>query len=135
MWIRTRKNLRPSLSNIARAVSHPRPQVCTNETDHKFVVAALQSLLIIPRSPSPVPLEDRDVDTLTPEEMRELLRRQRERDAASQNMKQEREVKRERTRERSSTANDDDEVSFVSAKRRRLPVFLNEDGAETVDLT
>lgn len=39
--------------------------------------AALQSLLLIPRSPSPVPLEERDVDTLSAEEMRELLRRQR----------------------------------------------------------
>jgi hypothetical protein len=98
------------------------------------LTAALQSLLIVPRSPSPVPLEDRDVDTLTPEEMRELLRR----NAASQNVKREHGVKRERTRERSSTADelvDDDELSFVSAKRRRHPVILNEDGVETVDLT
>lgn len=82
-------------------------------------------------------LEDKDVDTLTPEEMRELLRRQRERDAATRNVKREHGVKRERTRERSSTANevDDDELSFVSAKRRRHPVTLNEDGVETVDLT
>lgn len=109
-----------------------------NSADHKIFVASLQSLLIIPRSPSPVPLEERDVETLTPEEMRELLRRQRERDAASQNVKRERGVKRERTRERSSTAGevvDDDELSFVSAKRRRHPVTLDEDGVETIDLT
>jgi hypothetical protein len=30
---------------------------------------------------------------------------------------------------------DDDNVSFVSAKRRRLPITLNEDGIEIVDLT
>jgi hypothetical protein len=96
-------------------------------------VAALQSLLIIPRDPSPVPLEYRDVDTLTLEETRELLRRQRGRGAPPN-------VKREGfKRERSSTAiredQDDDGVFFVSAKRRRLPVTLNEDGIEIIDLT
>jgi len=101
--------------------------------------AALQSLLVIPRSPSPVPLEDRDVDSLSQEEMRELLRRQRQRGEAARIVKHEGGVKRERSRERSGTANnaeiDDDDVSFVSAKRRRLPVTLNEDGVETIDLT
>ncbi|RYN23517.1 hypothetical protein AA0113_g5236 [Alternaria arborescens] len=96
--------------------------------------AALQSLLIIPRNPSPVPLEDRDGDILTLEESHELLRRHREREDAAPS------VKRERfKRERSSTAvmedQDDDNVSFVSAKRRRLPITLNEDGIEIVDLT
>jgi hypothetical protein len=33
--------------------------------------------MVIPRSPSPVPLEDRDIATLTEAEMRELLQRQR----------------------------------------------------------
>jgi hypothetical protein len=97
--------------------------------------AALQSLLIVPRSPSPVPLEERDVDTLSPEDMRELLRRQREGDQAAQAVKRERGVKRER----SSTANgvdiDDNEISFVSAKRLRPPVTLDENGVETIDLT
>ncbi|RYO18240.1 hypothetical protein AA0121_g5095 [Alternaria tenuissima] len=96
--------------------------------------AALQSLLIIPRNPSPVPLEDRDVDTLTLKESHEVLRRHREREDAAPS------VKRERfKRERSSTAvmedQDDGNVSFVSAKRRRLPITLNEDGIEIVDLT
>jgi len=70
--------------------------------------------------------------------MRELLRRQRERAEAAQAVKREGGMKRERSRERSSPANeivDDDEISFVSAKRRRLPVTLNEDGVETIDLT
>jgi hypothetical protein len=40
-------------------------------------LAALKSLMVIPRSPSPVPLEDRDIATLTEAEMRELLQRQR----------------------------------------------------------
>jgi hypothetical protein len=83
--------------------------------------------------------------------MKTLLRRQRERDEASTVVKRERGkastvvkrergIKRERTRERSATVSgvdgDDDGVSFVSAKRRRqLPVILNEDGTETIDLT
>ncbi|RII14330.1 hypothetical protein CUC08_Gglean003909 [Alternaria sp. MG1] len=91
--------------------------------------AALRSLLIIPRNSSPVPLEDRDVDTLTLEESHELLRRHREREDAAPSVR----------RERFSTAvmedQDDDHVSFVSAKRRRLPITLNEDGIEVFDLT
>lgn len=40
------------------------------------IIAALQQLMIIPRSPSPVPLEQRSIDDLTAEEARELVRRQ-----------------------------------------------------------
>jgi hypothetical protein len=47
-----------------------------------FFLAALKSLMVIPRSPSPVPLEDRDIATLTEAEMRELLQRQRVRSTA-----------------------------------------------------
>lgn len=84
-----------------------------------------------------MPLEDRDIESLNPEEMRELLQRQRE--AAAQTVKQERGIKRERSRERSSTvgalSGDADDVAYVSTKRTRLPVMLNEDGIETIDLT
>ena len=69
--------------------------------------------------------------------MRELLRRQRERNEAATALNREGGVKRER--ERSTTVDDaihdDDELSFVSAKRRRLPVTIDEDGVETIDLT
>ena len=51
-------------------------------------------------------------------------------------------MKRERTRDRSETVDgrggfvDNDEISFVSAKRCKLPPFtINEDGVETFDLT
>jgi hypothetical protein len=71
--------------------------------------------------------------------MRHLLRRQRERQATARPVKHEHGVKRERTRERSSTWDGaemhDDDLSFVSAKRRRLPVTIDEDGVETIDLT
>ncbi|KAH5442985.1 hypothetical protein HBI23_168540 [Parastagonospora nodorum] len=100
---------------------------------------ALKALMIIPRSPSPVPLEDRYVDTLSPQEMRQLLRRQRERQQAAQAVKQEQGVKHECSRERSRAIHDfdsdGDEVSFVSAKRRRHPVIIDGNGAETIDLT
>lgn len=42
-----------------------------------WISDALKALHIIPRSPSPVPLEERDVDSLSLEEIRELVRRQR----------------------------------------------------------
>ncbi|KAF2622226.1 hypothetical protein BU25DRAFT_415384 [Macroventuria anomochaeta] len=101
---------------------------------------ALKSLLIIPRSPSPVPLEDRDVDTLSAAEMRELLRRQREREADARAIKQERGIKRELNCEQSSTYTDDtddDEISIVSTKRRRenYLITVNENGVEEIDLT
>lgn len=38
---------------------------------------ALQSMYLIPRTPEPIPLEDRPIEDLTAEEMRELLRRQK----------------------------------------------------------
>jgi hypothetical protein len=71
--------------------------------------------------------------------MRNLLRRQYERDSAARAVKREGGVKRERTREQSSTFDgaeiDDDELSFVSTKRRCLPVTIDEDDTETIDLT
>ncbi|KAL7776947.1 hypothetical protein CFE70_007367 [Pyrenophora teres f. teres 0-1] len=95
---------------------------------------ALKSLLIIPRSPSPVPLEERDINSLTAEESRELIRRLRERDEAAPLVKREG-VKRERSYTVSQMEDYSDEVTFVSEKRRRLPVTLNEDGTEIIDLT
>ncbi|KAI4919496.1 hypothetical protein J4E90_001631 [Alternaria incomplexa] len=96
--------------------------------------AALKSLLIIPRTPSPVPLEERDINTLTLEESRELLRLQREQMDAAPVIKREG-IKRERSSTIINEDNDDDDVTFLSAKRRRLPVTLDENGAEIIDLT
>ncbi|KAF2086114.1 hypothetical protein K490DRAFT_45117 [Saccharata proteae CBS 121410] len=44
---------------------------------------ALNSLHIIPRDPTPLPLEERPIEDLNPEEMRELLRRQKVRSSAA----------------------------------------------------
>jgi len=41
------------------------------------VIEALKASFIVPRSPTPVPLEDRPVEELTMDELRELLRRER----------------------------------------------------------
>lgn len=73
------------------------------------------------------------MESLSVEEMRELLRRQRERET-SRPIKQEHGVKRERSETFDGDATED-EVSFVSAKKVRGPVTLNEDGVELVDLT
>lgn len=111
---------------------------------------ALKALLIIPRSPSPVPLEDRDIDTLNAEEMRELLRQQKVRcrsitrvrliNQAQQRGEQARNVKvegvkRERTSDGALTRHADDDVAFVSEKRSRLNITVSETGVETIDLT
>jgi hypothetical protein len=73
---------------------------------------------------------------LNPEESRELIRRLRERGEVARPVKREKGVKRERSATIGQMqGGDDDEVSFVSEKRRRLPVTINEDGVETIDLT
>ncbi|KAE9969443.1 hypothetical protein BLS_005354 [Venturia inaequalis] len=86
----------------------------------------LKAELIIPRSPSPVPLEDRPLESLTPEEMLELLIRQREQ-AASLRQENTR-IKRERVSSPVTAHEDDEDLSIVkpTPKRRRI--------AATVDL-
>jgi hypothetical protein len=81
-----------------------------------------------------VPLEQRDVNTLTLQESREIIRLQRERGNAIKNVKREG-IKRERSSNIVDEDEEDDEVFFVSAKRRRLPITLDEDGNEIIDLT
>ncbi|KAE9985901.1 hypothetical protein EG328_006741 [Venturia inaequalis] len=86
----------------------------------------LKAELIIPRSPSPVPLEDRPLESLTLEEMLELLIRQREQ-AASLRQENTR-IKRERVSSPVTAHEDDEDLSIVkpTPKRRRI--------AATVDL-
>ena len=67
-----------SRSNIAQEVSLG---LRLTRTIADSTIEALQDLLLIPRTPSPpreptlLPLEERNIDGLTPEETRELLRR------------------------------------------------------------
>ncbi|KAK4951354.1 hypothetical protein LTR10_010327 [Elasticomyces elasticus] len=99
--------------------------------------AALQALHIIPRTPSPVPLEDRPVEELSMEDMRELLRRQRaSRNAqpgrgAKQGIKQE--IKRERDLPSSEGEESDIEVVEHCNKRIRADSGRGNAGA-VIDL-
>jgi hypothetical protein len=78
-------------------------QICNKQARLTTGTEALKSLLTILRSPSPEPLEERDVGTLSSQEMRTLLRRQGERGKAAEKVKQEGGIKRERSRDCSDT--------------------------------
>jgi hypothetical protein len=71
-------------------------------------------LFIVPRNPSPVPLEDRPIGELTVGELRELLRRQREQSVhikqeGEVRIKQEGEVRIKRERIQDSTFEEEDD--------------------------
>lgn len=83
-------------------------------------VGDLQREGVIPRSPSPVALEDRNPDELTPDELRQFMRNFQERREAEQCVKREYAVKRERPQ--------GDECGTGSERKRRGP-------AEHIDLT
>ncbi|TIA62545.1 hypothetical protein D6C77_02681 [Aureobasidium pullulans] len=70
---------------------------------------SLKELMIIPRTPSPVPLEDRPEEELNPEEMAELVRLLKAKVAVTSQVKKE--VKRE--------LEDDDDSNFRARKRAR----------------
>ncbi|KAK5728206.1 hypothetical protein LTR17_012111 [Elasticomyces elasticus] len=107
--------------------------------------ATLESMLIIPRQPTPPPLEERDFDTLSPEEVQELQRRFRElkeKNATKVNIKQE--MKRERTDDnprprkvarpaRSSTVLEFDDDDFV--RESSTATFAQAPQAEVIDLS
>lgn len=84
---------------------------------------------VIERSPSPVPLEERDPETLSAEEARELVRIQREQ------LKNRVAIKKEkREREEAEGSEDDGEVTMVSENRKRQKTS-RDSGIEIVDLT
>ena len=85
---------------------------------------------LIERSRSPTPLEDREIENLTLEEARELVRRSRE----EARVKQEQEVKREgsaireesamseRSGTRSTRRGNDGDATFVRTKRAKATI-------------
>lgn len=101
-----------------------------------IVTEDLQIEGIIPRSPSPVPLEDRDPDDLSPEEARELVRRLR------QSQRQQIEIKKEglkNKRARSATLDADSDgegvvITGATSSRKRSRQSADS-GMEIVDLT
>ncbi|KAL2423335.1 hypothetical protein ABEF95_006658 [Exophiala dermatitidis] len=84
---------------------------------------ALQTLDVIPRSPSPIPLEERDPDTLTREEAVELLRRQRAEAEAAKKVqikkKESEEDLRKSAIKREATDESDDEVVMIAPPERK----------------
>ncbi|KAG9550740.1 hypothetical protein KCU71_g14050, partial [Aureobasidium melanogenum] len=92
----------------------------------------LQILCLIPRSPSPIPLEDRPEGDLNREELLELLRRQKSRQEEQVVIKQE--LKRERIEE----DEDDDELTIIFSRPppRKHKISTDADsGIDTIDLT
>ncbi|RMY53725.1 hypothetical protein D0865_05106 [Hortaea werneckii] len=90
------------------------------------------SMGILPRSPSPIPLEDRNIEDLNPEEMRELLRRQqRQRESSEVAIK--REIKRERI-EFEDDDDDGDDVEIVDRPEKKPRLDVDDAGTEVVDL-
>lgn len=94
---------------------------------------ALQLLDLIPTTPEPQPLEECDVDTLSPQEMRELLTRMRQQENQSvgrlANLKhesvqiedEEDSVMRPRKRQSSTLSGEDqDDCVFVEVKKRKV---------------
>lgn len=85
---------------------------------------------IIPRSPSPVPLEDRDPETLSAEEARELVRIQR------QKLQDQAKVKKEkRERDDDEDAGEDDGEVTMTGERNKRPRLSNDSGIEVIDLS
>ncbi|QDS76258.1 hypothetical protein FKW77_001479 [Venturia effusa] len=101
----------------------------TGDISEKALKDDLKAELIIPRSESPVPLENRPLEDLSLEEMRELLKRQRQQIEEAARVKREgrNNVKRERNRDHDSVIDmDNEDVTMLPVKRRRV---------EAVDLT
>jgi hypothetical protein len=76
--LQTNRLLRPSsVSAIVRLVRHLLKEI--GQWTKANRIAALKSMLIVPRTPSPPPLEEREYKTLTEDEKMELCNRARER--------------------------------------------------------
>lgn len=100
-------------------------------------VGDLQIEGIIERTPSPIPLEERDPNELTPDELREQNRLLREKRPS---VKIKEEIKSEkRTRQHSATlSNEDDgegDVTFVSEANKRRRKRESMEGEELIDLS
>lgn len=100
-----------------------------------FHTGDLQIEGVIPRSPSPVPLEERDPDDLSPEEARELVRRHRQREQERIKIKKETQEKRAR----SDAFDGDSDVEELSVtgegSTRKRHRTSTDSGVEIVDLT
>lgn len=96
------------------------------------ILGDLQIEGIIARSPSPTPLEERDEADLSPEEMRELLRRMRAREQEQVKVKRE---KRDRTAAAAEDDDDDDVTIAEEPRARKRHRTFQEAGVEVIDLS
>ncbi|KAJ9623177.1 hypothetical protein H2203_006113 [Taxawa tesnikishii (nom. ined.)] len=99
---------------------------------------ALQAQFIIPRTPSPAPLEARAIESLTEDELRERLRRAEQANAQQVKIKQE--MKRERATQIHSSDKDDDgeeavQIHSVHVRKRLKTMFDAGLGVEVIDLS
>ncbi|KAK5740393.1 hypothetical protein LTR17_004656 [Elasticomyces elasticus] len=97
----------------------------------------LQAEGVLPRSPSPVPLEERDPESLTREEAIALVRRNQERGSAQVQVKQEYHSAKRSHQEALADDDADDpdlEVSFASERSKRSRPS-GSSGVEIIDLS
>lgn len=88
---------------------------------------------IIPRSPSPVPLDERDPNSLSAEEARELVRRMRAREEDTAQIKKE---KRKAPTIIEDDGEEDDDVTIAEETRGRKRSRITRDSAvEVIDLS
>ncbi|KAL1597399.1 hypothetical protein SLS59_007429 [Nothophoma quercina] len=80
---------------------------------------ALQTLGIIPREPTPVPLEDRPGEDLSAEEFRELVKRLEDDKVAATKVKKEHAKKRKRTISINDGSDATDDFEIVEARNKR----------------
>jgi hypothetical protein len=120
----------PSASDTALAVCHGFHRY-SNCLAYANTVESLQALCLIPRSPTPVALEDRPEDSLNREELLELLRRQK----AKAPLEIKPEFKREYVEDYDED-DDDGDLMVLHAPTKKLKASLDADtGVETIDLT
>ncbi|KAL1393605.1 hypothetical protein HDK64DRAFT_315114 [Phyllosticta capitalensis] len=97
---------------------------------------ALQSMYLIPRTPEPIPLEDRPIEDLTAEEMRELLRRQKEQlDRATTIKKESRNETTQLKRDSGYQGSWEDGDDLAITEDRQAKRHKKNSEIETVDLT
>lgn len=115
-----------SIALEVRCLGLQHDKICAN-----VFAEDLQIEGVIPRSPSPVPLEERDPDDLSPEEARELIRRMR-----TQGSEGAVKIKKEkRSRPVEDDGEDDDEVEVTGQHASKRSRLSTDSGVELVDLT
>ncbi|KAI4932744.1 hypothetical protein J4E85_003144 [Alternaria conjuncta] len=80
---------------------------------------ALRILGLVPREPTPPPLEERPEDELTPEELRQLVKQLKDRNTASVKIKEEAGVKRKRVDEAIEASDDQGVMVIWTGNRKR----------------